>query len=132
MTAAYENIPERVFNSGAGVERVRIGSAGLKASVPYIDSATNFLSPSQGSVVAVPAGTSRLVMTPREPLRTLSIELPGSPCRGQLFHVSAVGHPVAGITWRGSVVGGPASIPSGHTVVFQFNDATKQWLCVEK
>ncbi len=131
VTAAYENIPERVFGSGSGAERVRIGSAGLKASVPYVDNATSFVTPAQGGVVAVTASTSRMVMTPRNPITALSIAMPAVPAHGQLYHVSAVGQSVSGIKWPGNAIGGPDSIPAAHTTIFQFNAATKQWLCVQ-
>ncbi len=132
VTTAYENIRERVFfGSGSGAERVRIGSAGLKASVPYVDNATSFVTPTQGGAVAVTAITSRMVMTPRNPITSLSIEMPASPVHGQLYYVSAVGQSVSGVKWPGNVIGGRDSIPAAHTTIFQFNAATKQWLCVQ-
>jgi hypothetical protein len=70
-------------------------------------------------------------MTPREPITALSIEMPPSPVHGQLYHVSAVGQPVSGVKWPGNVIGAPATIPAAHTTVFQFNAATRQWLCVQ-
>jgi hypothetical protein len=131
VTIAYENIPERVFGSGSGAERVRIGSAGLQASVPYVDSATSFVTPTQGGAVAATAVTSPKVMTPRDPITSLSIAMPSSPVHGQLYHVSAVGQSVSGVKWPANVIGGPDSIPAAHTTIFQFNAATKQWLCVQ-
>ena len=111
---------------------MRIGSAGLKVSVPYVDNATSFVTPTPDDTIAVTATTSRVVMTPRDPINSLSIEMPSSPVHGQLFHVSAAGQSVSGIKWLGTVVGGPDSIPSAHTTSFQFNAASKQWLCVER
>jgi len=132
VTAATENIPERVFAGRNGEERVRIGAEGFKASVPYVDSATSFLTPSQGGAIVAAAGTSRVVLTPAAEITALSIEPPPSPANGQLFHVSVVARPVSGIQWPGGVVGAPASVPAGHTMIFQFAAAMQQWLCVQQ
>ena len=132
VTTASEHVAERVFANASGTERVRIGSAGLKASVPYVDNATSFVTPAQAGRISVPASTSRLVMTPADPIMLQSIEMPPSPAHGQLFHVSAVSHPVSGIKWLGDVVGPPDLIPAAHTTIFQFNAATRQWLCVQR
>jgi hypothetical protein len=131
VDVAYENIAERVFGSPAGAERLRIGAAGLSASVPYVDRATSFVTPKQGGSITADARTSRLVLTPGEPIKALAIALPDSPVHGQLFHVSAVGQPVSGIRWPGNVVGAPSAIPKAHTIVFQFNADSGKWLCVE-
>lgn len=131
ITSASENIPERVFGSQAGAERLRIGAAGLTASVPYVDSATRFVTPQPGGTVTVAALTSRLVLTPGEPIKALAVGLPPAPVHGQLFHVSAVAHAVSGIRWPGNVVGAPAAIPAAHTMVFQFHAETHKWLCVQ-
>ena len=132
VTTATENVPERVFADRAGTERVRIGAEGLKASVPFVDSATSFVTPAEGGTIDATAMTSRVVMTPGAAIAAQTMELPPSPTNGQLFYVSAVSHPVSGMQWPENVVGAPGAISSGHTVVFQFAAAMKQWLCVEK
>ena len=131
VTTATEMIPERVFGDASGVEKLRIGAAGLTASVPYVDRATCFATAKQGESVAVNPRTSRVVMTTREPITRFSIAMPASPVNGQLFHVSAVGHPISGITWPENVVGAPPAIPPAHTTIFQYDGATRQWLCVQ-
>ena len=132
VTTAYEKIPERVFQGASGTERLRIGDAGLKVSVPYVDHATSFVTPSQGGTIVTASTTSRVVMTPSAAITSQTFELPPSPVNGQLFYVSAVQYPVSGIRWPGNVVGTPDAIPAAHTMVLQFNATTGQWLCVQQ
>ena len=132
VTTAYEKIPERVFQSASGAERVRIGDAGLAVNVPYVDHATRFVTPIQGGTVVATATTSRVVMTPGAAITSQAVEMPPSPTNGQLFYVSAVKYLVSGIRWPGNVVGAPGSMEAAHTVVLQFNAATGQWLCVQQ
>jgi hypothetical protein len=132
VTTATENVPERVFADRTGTERLRIGADGLKASVPFVDSATSFVTPTEGGTIAATQMASRVVMTPGAAIAAQTIQPPPSPANGQLFYVSAVRNPVSGIQWPENVVGAPAAISAGHTVIFQFAAAMKQWLCVER
>jgi hypothetical protein len=131
VTTATESVPERVFADRAGTERVRIGAEGLKASVPFVDSATSFVTPAEGGTIEAAPMTSRVVLTPATAIAAQTMAPPPSPANGQLFYVSAVSHPVSGIKWPENVVGAPVAISAGHTVVFQFAAAMKQCKCVE-